>query len=68
VKVVLDELTEVPDTIEGLLALAVTANPLVRIELRDRIAAHGDDAIEAMTDRLADPRLAAFAIRVHRAH
>ena len=59
-------MTEVPDTgsLEGLLALAATADPLVRMELRDPIAAHGDDAIEAMTDWLTDRRLAAFAIRV----
>ena len=59
-------MTEVPDTgtLEGLLPLATAADPLVRMNLRDPIAAHGDDAIEAMTDWLADPRLAAFAIRV----
>jgi hypothetical protein len=46
------------------LAAAADADPATRIEFRDPIAAHGDDAIEAMTDWLADERLAAFAIRV----
>lgn len=40
------------------------ADPGERINLRDPIAAHGEVAIDAMTDWLADPRLAAFAIRV----
>jgi len=47
-----------------LLASAETAGPVDRIEFRDRIAAHGMPAIEAVTPWLADPRLAAFAIRV----
>ncbi len=37
---------------------------MARIELRDAIAAHGEMAIDAMTDWLGDERLAAFAIRV----
>ena len=53
-----------PDSLDGLLAAAREASPSDRIELRDSIAAHGEDAIEAMTDWLGEPRLAAFAIRV----
>lgn len=53
-----------PYTLDGLLAAARDASPADRIELRDSIAAHGENAIEAMTDWLAEPRLAAFAIRV----
>lgn len=50
--------------LDDLLLAAQEADPESRIEWRDRIAAHGERAIEAMTDWLADPRLAAFAIRV----
>lgn len=53
-----------PYSLDGLLAAARDASPSDRIELRDSIAAHGKDAIEAMTDWLSEPRLAAFAIRV----
>jgi hypothetical protein len=51
-------------TLETLLAAAGNAGPLDRIAYRDPIAAHGEAAIDAMTDWLADPRLAAFAVRV----
>lgn len=47
-----------------LLERARTADPLDRIEFRDPIAAHGEAAIDELTDWLADPRLAAFAVRV----
>ena len=47
-----------------LLAGAEQAGPVHRIEYRDRIAAHGQPAIEAIAPWLADPALAAFAIRV----
>jgi hypothetical protein len=50
--------------LDDLLAQAREAPPETRIELRDQIAAHGENAIEAMTDWLGDERLAAFAIRV----
>lgn len=50
--------------LDDLLLQAREADPGERILLRDRIAAHGEDAIEAMTDWLGDPRLAAFAVRV----
>jgi hypothetical protein len=50
--------------LDALLARAREADPGDRIDLRDEVAAHGDAAIEAMNDWLADPRLAAFAIRV----
>lgn len=50
--------------LDRLLVHARGADPADRIEYRDQIAAHGALAIEAMTDWLADPRLAAFAIRV----
>lgn len=43
---------------------AETASPMDRITWRDRIAAHGPRAIEAVRPWLADPVLAAFAIRV----
>jgi len=48
----------------GLLARAQGAGPADRIEWRDRIAAFGAPAIIAITPWLADPQLAAFAIRV----
>ena len=50
--------------LDDLLNRAATADPGTRIEFRDAIAGHGALAIEAMNDWLADPRLAAFAIRV----
>ena len=58
-------MSEAPaDSLDGFLAAAREASPSDRIEFRDSIAAHGENAIEAMTDWLAEPRLAAFAIRV----
>ncbi len=48
----------------ALLHEAETASPMHRIEWRDRIAAHGVRAIEAVRPWLASPVLAAFAIRV----
>jgi hypothetical protein len=53
-----------PYGLEGLLGAARDASPSDRIEFRDSIATHGEDAIVAMTDWLGEPRLAAFAIRV----
>lgn len=50
--------------LEALLSEAREADPADRIVLRDPIAGYGELAIEAMTDWLGDPRLAAFAIRV----
>ena len=50
--------------LDAALDAARDADPGTRIELRDAIAAHGEDAIDAMTDWLGDPRLAAFALRV----
>jgi hypothetical protein len=50
--------------LDAFLAQARDADPGNRINLRDPIAAHGELAIEAMTDWLGDTRLAAFAIRV----
>ena len=50
--------------LDDLLAAARDADPGDRINLRDAIAAHGEVAIDAMTDWLGDTRLAAFAIRV----
>lgn len=47
-----------------LVSKAGRATPDRRIELRDRIAAYGAPAIEAVRPWLADPVLAAFAIRV----
>ena len=43
---------------------AQAASPVDRIAWRDRIAAHGGRAIEAVRPWLTDPTLAAFAIRV----
>lgn len=48
----------------ALLSKAGKATPDRRIELRDRIAVHGGQAIEAVRPWLASPVLAAFAIRV----
>ena len=50
--------------LDTLLMAARNAGPLDRIGLRDRIAAYGDLAVEAMTDWLGEPALAAFAVRV----
>ena len=50
--------------IAGLLASARRASPAHRIEWRDRIAAHGQPAIEAIAPWLGEPKLAAFAVRV----
>lgn len=50
--------------LDKLLTRARDAEPADRIALRDRIAAHGEAAIDAMSDWLGDRRLAAFAIRV----
>jgi hypothetical protein len=50
--------------VDGLLAGARHAGPAHRIEWRDRIAAHGEPAIEAITPWLGEPKFAAFAIRV----
>ncbi|HUQ77530.1 MAG TPA: hypothetical protein VM427_01490 [Patescibacteria group bacterium] len=55
---------ELRDQLDAVLTAARDAEPSERIEFRDPIAAHGENAIEAMTDWLGDPRLAAFAIRV----
>ena len=57
-------MTPITADLDTLLVEAQTADPLDRIEFRDPIAAHGELAIDAMTDWLGDPRLAAFAIRV----
>lgn len=54
----------VKDDLDALLAKARDAEPSDRIELRDALAGQGENAIEAMTEWLGDPRLAAFAIRV----
>jgi hypothetical protein len=59
----MDDTTRVAD-LTGLLARARRAGPGHRIEWRDPIAAHGRPAIEAIRPWLAEPRLAAFAIRV----
>jgi hypothetical protein len=47
-----------------LLDRARIAGPLDCIEFRDPIVACGERALDAMTDWLADPRHAAFAVRV----
>jgi hypothetical protein len=53
-----------PTQLEALLERAKAAGPGDRIEFRDPIASHGSAAIDAMADWLAEPRLAAFAVRV----
>lgn len=58
-----DEPTQMEDLAE-LLAHARRAGPVHRIEWRDRIASHGRPAIEAVRPWLAEPKYAAFAIRV----
>jgi hypothetical protein len=52
------------DDLHRLLEAAAAADPLDRIGYRDRIAAFGPAAIEAVAPWLEDPRLGAFAVRV----
>jgi hypothetical protein len=54
----------VESDLDELLRRARKADPSSRIDLRDPIAAHGEQAIEAITDWLSEPRLFGFAIRV----
>lgn len=51
------------DDLDQLLEAASRADPGVRIEFRDRIAACGAAAIPRLRAWLADPRLSAFAVR-----
>lgn len=51
-------------TLEEALAGARAADRLTRIQWRDRIAAHGAEAIDAISPWVADPKLGAFAVRV----
>lgn len=53
-----------PDDLTRLVEQARDAAPNDRIELRDAIAAHGLDAVDAMAEWLADPALTRFAVRV----
>ncbi|MEO8273418.1 MAG: hypothetical protein ABI620_05090 [Chloroflexota bacterium] len=46
------------------LAGARAADKLTRIEWRDRVAAHGSDAIEAISPWVGEPDFGAFAVRV----
>jgi hypothetical protein len=57
-------MTNASGVLAGLLADARDADPAHRIDFRDPIAAHGAEAIEAVTPWLKDLTLAAFAIRV----
>lgn len=50
--------------LSALLSEAEAAAPNLRIQWRDRIAAHGAQAIDAVRPWLASPVLAAFAVRV----
>lgn len=52
-----------PDDIEQLLEAAGEADPGVRIEFRDRIAACGAPAVPRLRRWLTDARLSAFAVR-----
>ncbi len=51
-------------SLAALMKAAGDAPPETRISFRDPIAAHGVDAITAISPWLADPRLGAFAVRV----
>jgi len=51
-------------SLSALIKAARAAPPETRIQFRDPIAAHGAEAITAVTPWLADPRLGAFAARV----
>ncbi|MEA2608157.1 MAG: hypothetical protein QOJ75_400 [Chloroflexota bacterium] len=57
-------MTDASAVLAALLADARDADPAVRIDWRDRLAAHGAAAIEAVSPWLKEPTLAAFAIRV----
>ena len=57
-------MTDAPGALATLLADARDADPAHRIDWRDRIAAHGAAAIEAVGPWLREPTLAAFAIRI----
>ena len=52
-----------PDDLNQLLKAASAADPGVRIQFRDPIAAHGASAIPQLRRWLADDRLSAFAVR-----
>jgi hypothetical protein len=54
---------EQPDDLDQLLEAASAADPGVRIESRDQIAACGAPAVPTLRRWLADPRLSAFAVR-----
>jgi hypothetical protein len=54
---------EPPDDLDQLLDAASAADPGVRIQFRDPIAAHGASAIPQLRRWLADDRLSAFAVR-----
>jgi len=51
------------DDLDRLLEAASTAEPMSRIEYRNRIAAFGVAAINRLEPWLSDPRLGAFAVR-----
>ena len=52
------------ESLIDLVEQARRAGPNERIELRDPIAEHGEEAIHAMGEWLADPVLTRFAVRV----
>jgi hypothetical protein len=54
-----------PEDLDGLLVAAGEAPPETRIEWRDPIAAHGDEAVARLSQAewIGDPEYAAFAIR-----
>ncbi len=51
------------DDLDQLLRDAASADGMTRIEFRDRIATFGSSAVHRLEEWLADPRLAAFAVR-----
>jgi hypothetical protein len=51
-------------TLAELVARARGSTPNHRIDLRDPIAAHGAEAVDAVAEWLADPQLTRFAVRV----
>lgn len=52
------------NALERIVEQARKASPNDLIELRDAIAGHGSEAVEAMAEWLADPVLTRFAVRV----
>lgn len=52
------------ESLSGLLEQARNAAPNDRIDMRDPIARHGTEAVDAVGEWLADPELCRFAVRI----